>query len=178
MKRSTWLAVLVTAGVLVVAGNLPRLPLDAFAAAWQAAVSRSVAAWPRAARRTFAPPSAPRSYAHAPLAAPARPARRALVAVAPARLLATPTPSVAARHGFALPSFPAVPLQVALPALAGVLAGALALLTFGLAFRRDRRGRVWQLARRGVPPSRIARTAGLPQDAVRTLLTPGLGSRR
>jgi hypothetical protein len=118
MKRSTWLAVLVTAGVLVVAGNLPRLPLDAFAASWQAAVSRSVAAWPRAARRTFAPPFTPRSYAHAPLAAPARPARRALVAVAPARLLATPAPAAAVRRGFALPSFPALPLQVALPALA------------------------------------------------------------
>ena len=40
MKRSTWVAVLVTAAVLVVAGNLPRLPLG----------GRSPSTW-RAGRR-------------------------------------------------------------------------------------------------------------------------------
>jgi hypothetical protein len=176
VKRSTWVAVLVTAVVLVAAGNLPRLPLATLAASWSAGVERQVAAWPRLARRTPAP--APHAVVYSlPPAAP-RAMRRPLIVVAPARLLATPAPPRQASRRFAPPSLPSLPLQVLVPALAGALVGLLALVVLGFALRRDRRGHVWQLARRGMSSARIACTARVPQDAVRTLLTPGLGARR
>jgi hypothetical protein len=176
VKRSTWVAVLATAVVLVAAGNLPRLPLATIAASWSTGIERTVAAWPRLARRESAP--APRAVVYSLLPAAGRPARRPLIAVAPARLLATPAPLHRSRERFELPSLPSLPLQVVVPAIAGVLAGVLALAVLGLALRRDRRGHVWQLARRGMSSARIACTARVPQDAVRTLLTPGLGARR
>lgn len=172
MKRSTWMAVLVTAAVLVLAGNLPRLPLAALAARWPASLARQVAAWPHLDRR-----AAPHAVAlRAPLAS--LPTRHPHVAYAPPRLLATPASPRADRGPFGLRPRLSLPLQVALPALAGVLAGLLALVTLALSLRRDRRGHVWQLARRGFSPMRIARSTRVPQDAVRTLLTPGLGARR
>ena len=178
MKRSTWLAVLVTAAVLVVAGNLPRLGPDGVAATWRAAVARSVAAWPRLARRAPLAVSAPRAVAPAtsPLANARKP--RVLVAVSPARLLATVAPPAAALRGFAARTWPGLPPYAAVPAAAGALVALLALVAFGITLRQDRRSRVWQLARRGMTLARIARTARVPQDAVRSLLTPGLGARR
>lgn len=178
MKRSTWLAVLVTAAVLVVAGNLPRLAPDGVAATWRAAVTRSVAAWPHLARRAPLIVSAPRAIATTASPLANGPKRRALVAVSPARLLATVTPPAAALRGFAARRWPGLPPYAAVPAAAGALVTLLALVSFGLALRQDRRSRVWQLARRGMTLARIARTARVPQDAVRSLLTPGLGARR
>lgn len=178
MKRSTWLAVLVTAAVLVVAGNLPRLAPDGLAAAWRAGIARSVAAWPRLARRAPSSLSAPHAAAPAAPRLAEGPKRRSLVAVSPARLLATVEPPAAALRGFATRAWPALPAYAAVPAVAGVLVALLALASFGIALRQDRRGRVWQLARRGMTLPRIARTARVPQDAVRSLLTPGLGPRR
>ena len=181
MKRSTWVAVLITTAVLVVAGNLPRLPLralDALATGWRAGIAHQVAAWPHLARRTPAALPAPHASVYMLQSAAKRPLRRPLIAVAPARLLATPAPLRAARRGFDLSSLPVPPLQLVVPAAAGVLAGLLALAMLALALRRDRRGHVWQLARRGLTPARIAHAARVPQDAVRTLLTPGLGARR
>jgi hypothetical protein len=73
--------------------------------------------------------------------------------------------------------------SLALPPLA-LLAGLVVATVLALAsalvwrVRNDRRGRVFQMARRGLPTARIARRVHVPQDAVRTLLTPGMGSRR
>jgi hypothetical protein len=172
VKRSTWIAVALAA-VLVLAGNLPRLPWAALAARrGRPALARQVAAWPHLDRR-----AAPHAVAlRAPLAS--LPTRHPHVAYAPPRLLATPASPRADRGPFGLRPRLSLPLQVALPALAGVLAGLLALVTLALSLRRDRRGHVWQLARRGFSPMRIARSTRVPQDAVRTLLTPGLGARR
>ena len=178
MKRSTWLAVLVTAAVLVAAGNLPRLAPAGLAAAWRTAVVHSVTAWPRLERHAVAGASAPRAAAPPTSPATGSPAHRPLIAVSPARLLATVESPAAALGGFATRSWLALPPFATLPAVAGGCAALLALVAFGTAMRRDRRGRVWQLARRGMSLARIARTARVPQDAVRSLLTPGLDARR
>lgn len=178
MTRSTWVVLLVTAVVLVVAGNLPRLPLASLAASWRAGVERQVAAWPRIARRAPASVSAPIPAAQATRPAAGSAQRRPLIAVSPARLLATVSVPAPALRGFVPLSWPVLPPYVAVPALAGVLAGLLVIAVSGLALRRDRRNRVWQLARRGMTLARIARTARVPQDAVRSLLTPGLIARR
>jgi hypothetical protein len=177
MKRSTWVAVLVTAAVLVVAGNLPRLAPAGLAATWRAGVARSLAAWPHLERRAGAGVPAPRAAVQrAPVSTGQ--ARHAFIAISPARLLATVAPPAAALRGFAARSWPALPPYAAVPAVAGGLAALLLITGFGIALRRDRRSRVWHLARRGVSLARIARTARVPQDAVRSLLTPGPGARR
>jgi hypothetical protein len=179
VKRSTWIAVLLTAGVLVLAGQLPRLPWEGALASWRGGLERvttqqvaqQVAQWPHLARRVIADAghAAPR------LALPASSVRLRvpLVHVAPPMLLATPA-AARPRGAWRLQ----LPPQVALPAAAGALVGTLAALALVLSLRRDRRGMVWQMARRGQSPARIARRTRVPQDAVRTLLTPGLGARR
>jgi hypothetical protein len=144
MKRSTGIAVVLTAAVLVAAGRLPRLPeigVPSF-------------------REWFATPAAPAGHRNV---TPVRPAAR------PAFRLPLSRPRVV------MPAIPA-PGPRALAA-AGALAGFG--LVVALAFaRRDARGRVWRLARRGFTPAHIAPRTRVPQDAVRTLLTPGVGSRR
>ena len=178
MTRSTWVVLLVTAVVLVVAGNLPRLPLAGLAASWRAGVERQVAQWPRIARRAPAVVPAPSLAARATRTAAGSAQRRPLIAVSPARLLATVSVPAPALPRFMPRSWPVLPPYVTVPALAGVLAGLLVIAVLGLALRRDRRSRVWQLARRGTTLARIARTARIPQDAVRSLLAPGLVVRR
>jgi len=178
MTRSTWVVLLVTAVVLVVAGNLPRLPLAGLATSWRAGVERQVAAWPRLARRAPASVPAPIPAVRATRPGAGNAPRSPRISVSPARLLATVPVSVPALRRFVPLSWPVLPPYAAMPAVAGVLAGLLVIAVLGLALRRDRRGRVWQLARRGMTLPRIARTARLPQDAVRSLLTPGLVVRR
>jgi len=171
MKRSTWVAVLATAAILVVAGNLPRLPWDSFAARWRVSVERRVAAWPHRVRHAAAP-AVPRSDV-----APAPP-HRLFVPVAPARLLSTPASAGAPGASLARILPAGVPAAAAAAAIAGALAGLATLAVLLTLSRRDRHARVWRLARRGWSPARIAPRARVPQDAVRTLLTPGLGTRR
>jgi hypothetical protein len=175
VKRSTWAAVLATAAVLVAAGNLPRLPLDSLVGSWRTGVERQVAAWPRFARHARAAAPAPAAASPLPQA---RASQRSLVPVAPAWLLATPAAPRVASRGFVPASWILPPLRVILPVSAGALAGIVAIALLAAGLRRDPRGHVWRLARRGQPLSRIARSARVPQDAVRTLLTPGIGSRR
>jgi len=225
MKRSTWIAVLVTATVLVAAGNLPRARWDAAASVWNAALARGTAAWPHRAHRTVAAPPSHAVRAARPVApAPAEPVAAAAfgptpevatcgpawpaaetiaygagfasVATAPATNVApvaapSATPAVTAALS---PSRPAAPRLLvtprsasgrhrSIPPLAPIAAAMLAAtlaLTAAFMWNRsqDRRGLVFQMARRGLPATRIARRARVPQDAVRTLLTPGMGARR
>jgi hypothetical protein len=151
MKRSTWIAVSLTAAVLIAAGNLPRLRWDA--------VSLTRATVPTHSSTPV------RSRGLGATSAVPIPAR-----FAPPRLLVTP-----ASHG-QRPSLPIPPL----PVLAAMLTAAMASLTLAIVWRlsSDRRGRVFQMARRGVSTTRIAGRTRVPQDAVRTLLTPGMGVRR
>ena len=62
--------------------------------------------------------------------------------------------------------------------LAGALVGLATLALIARVAPPDRRGRVFRLARRGQSADRIARHARVPQDAGRTLLSPGIGARR
>ena len=164
MKRSTWLAVLLTGLVLLAAGQLPRLPWDDLAGRGREALAARIAAWPRLARRTPVPMARP--AAAAPAHSAPRPAPRPVTAPIPPDPLPMPFGA------------PPMPLASLAEALAGALASLGALAALVTARRRDPRGTVWQLARRGLPPSRIAPRARVPQDAVRTLLTPGVGARR
>lgn len=158
MKRSTWLAVAGACAVLVAAGQLPRLPWDGAAAAWRTSVVQAVSNWPKAVRRDARRTAAP---------APARAVVR--TAAAPARF----TP--ARRPAFTLPDPRGPVLPVAAGTLAGLALGAGLLVLIG---RDGTRKRVFRLARQGRTTARIARDARLPQDAVRAMLTPGVGARR
>lgn len=165
MKRSTWIAVLLTAAVLVAAGNLPRLRWNLPAATSPAALVQSIGSrLPRA----FAA-RAPRALAPSSIAT-THVTTSPLAHFTPPSLLVSRMPTTA-HPMLALPSLALVggSLFIALLAMA-------ALITWRM--RGDRRGLVFQMARRGLPTSRIARHARVPQDAVRTLLTPGMGSRR
>jgi hypothetical protein len=159
VKRSTWYAVVGACAVLVAAGSLPRLPWDAVTSVWRDGAARTVAQWPARNRRIAEP----------------RP-------VAP-KLAAAPVQARLARPNFRLPALPALPSlpRAAGPevyAVVGALGGLLVLALGAGLLRENRRGRVFRMAREGRPTARIARSAGLAQDAVRVLLTPGVGSRR
>jgi len=169
MKRSTGMAVLVSAGVLIAAGELPALRagavLDAGRSGLAAMATSSARAWDEV-RGAW---SAPR-VARPPVV---RPVFRTPPPLAPTLLLATP-------RRIGPPAFPRdLPLSVLAAASAGVLAALAALAWLALSLRPGRsRDRVFRLARRGLPAAGIARSVRVPQDAVRTLLTPGLGVRR
>lgn len=166
MKRSTLVAVLVTAAVLIVAGNLPRLPWDRIAGLWRSSASQAVAAWPSKLRldalRGEPRIAAPRGDEGCAtrFGMPREPE-----AVAAARQAWTSAGPIAFAAGGSL---------IGLFALTGF---------FWLArrthmARRDTRSLVFSLARRGAPTAAIARSARMPQDAVRTLLAPGVDVRR
>lgn len=156
MKRSTWIAVLGTAVVLVAAGNAPRLALPGVPAPVLQLPRIDGAAWVHAHVPSFTPRGAVRVPAAA--ASAGRPA-----VVRPTLLV---TPRKALRGGLL-----ALPLEFLLPVGAGLLAGAIAALAMVL--RRDRRERVVTMARRGHAPDRIARRTHVPHDAVRTLIASG-----
>lgn len=181
MKRSTIAAVALTALVLVVAGNLARLPHGADATAALERATHATTAW---ARHTLAsPPALPRvtlprlrapklampSFTRTAIARPGASVTRRFASFAPPTLLVS-SASAGARG---LSPFVAI-------ALAALLALAAAGLAFALwlARRGDPRSRVFAMARRGHDAARIASRARVPQDAVRTLLTPGVGARR
>ncbi|MBI5170857.1 MAG: hypothetical protein HZA61_15315 [Candidatus Eisenbacteria bacterium] len=163
MKRSTLVAVLVTAAVLIVAGNLPRLPWDRLSSAARASASQAVAAWPAKVRIALPHPepriAAPRGAEGAAtrFGMPREPG-----AIAFAREAWTSAGPVAFAMGGSL---------LALFALTGAYA-------LARRNRRDTRSLVYALARRGAPTAAIARSVRLPQDAVRTLLAPGAPTRR
>lgn len=153
MKRSTWIAVAVASAVLVLAGQLPRLPWETAWTSWRGAAVHAVAAWP--------------SREHRPVArGPARttaPAARALAA-----LRAPVAPQWRARVAFALD--PSGPIAAAVAGAAGGLV-LLALLTRAASVLWPGRfGRVRRLARAGLGVAEIARHVRMPHDAVRTLL--------
>jgi hypothetical protein len=176
VKRSTAIAVLVTAAVLVAAGQLPSLPWQAAAATWRSSVASEVGSWPQRVRSLSVQLPRTTMFTRHTLAKPAAVVPQATARVlqrprfSPPRLLVTP---------FA-PGFRPRPIVTPLVWLGAGLAALLVALLVTLAWRRagDPRGRVFQMARRGLPAERIARHARVPQDAVRTLLTPGLGARR
>jgi hypothetical protein len=155
MKRSTWISIGVTVAVLLAAGNLSRVR-------WS---EMRLPAWHLPA------PGSGRLAADMPVQrkVTAHPGVIHLKPV-PASLLVTP---------FASGTRPSLPIP-SLPLTAALVTALLASLSLGVAWRMhgDRRGRVFQMARRGLPTSRIAGRARVPQDAVRTLLTPGMGTRR
>jgi hypothetical protein len=175
VKRTTWIAVLATATILIVAGNAPRLP-------WEQAVTMlrqrvAVAtAWPVRTRRDL--------RAAVPAAQPQPSAPIASLPHVSLRALALP-------H---LPALPRVDVPRVAPGLAlalgtGAAAGiALALLLLALANAlQGRRGahrlahrltHIVRLAQAGQTPSDIAREARVPRDAVRTLLAPERSPQR
>jgi hypothetical protein len=160
VKRSTWISISITAVVLLAAGNLsrvrwsemalPAVKLPALALGWRL-------------------PHVPTVPVVA-LAKPVRVASAPHLKPAPASLLVTRF------DPGQRPSLPIPPLPVS----AAIVTACMASLALAFAWRihGDRRGRVFQMARRGLPTSRIARRTHVPQDAVRTLLTPGMGARR
>lgn len=166
MKRSTLVAVLVTAAVLIVAGNLPRLPWDRMAALWRSGATQAVAAWP-SKLRIDALRGEPR------IAAP----RGAEGCATRFGLPREPEAASIVRQAWTS----AGPIAFA---MGGSLVGLFALTgLFWLVRRthrskRDTRSLVFSLARRGAPTAAIARSARVPQDAVRTMLAPGLDARR
>jgi hypothetical protein len=167
VKRSTWVTVLVAAAVLVAAGNLPRVRWDAAGGAGTSALARVAGVRLPLSRYAHALPAANAGPA-VPVAT--RPVLTAPIRYTPPRLLVTPMRPWR-RPALDIPPF----------ALFGglVVAGVLALASaIAWRVRTDRRGRVFHMARRGLHISRIARRAHVPQDAVRTLLTPGMGARR
>jgi hypothetical protein len=208
VKRSTWGAVLVTAVVLIGAGNLPRLPWERAAATWSAALDRTIASWsharPPAHPQIPKPPRLPalptlRAMPNLPAFAafpglsdlsrllafrdPVRsraPIARSLQAhaapgsgprpAAPSLLVSRPEGPSRPRLGF--------PSEALAHAGAGALGGLATLALIAFALRRNPRARVYRMARNGHAAERIARRTHVPQDAVRTLLTPGLGARR
>ena len=159
MKRSTWVAVLATAAVLLAAGSLPRLPWREAPALARAALARIPGAWPVRARRASVAP-----------AGSSAPAAAAVLRGLGARLdpaLARANALLHGPGGFA-----------AAGAAAGVALLAAIALVVALA-RRGRggvRARVYRLARGGRAACEIARRTHVPQDAVRALLRPGLGA--
>ena len=166
MKRSTLVAVLVTAAVLIVAGNLPRLPWDRIAGAWRSSASQAVAAWPSKIRLD--------AFRGEPRIAAPRGDEGCATRFGLPR---EPEAATIARQAWAS----AGPISFA---MGGSLLGLFALTGFfWLArrthmARRDTRSLVFQLARRGAPTAAIARSARVPQDAVRTMLAPGVDVRR
>ena len=164
MKRSTLTAVALTAGILIVAGNVPRLPWDGVARAWRESATHAVSRWPDRLRLESLRPepsiAAPRVSAHASETSFGR-----LIAPAPVAV------TLAAWEGAGPIAF----------AMGGALAGLVLLMSLARLARRaprDPRSLVFRLAGRGEPMAFIARSARMPQDAVRTLLAPGVGSRR
>jgi len=164
VKRSTITAVALTAGILIVAGNVPRLPWDGVARAWRDSATQAVAQWPSRIRLDSLRPE-PR------IAAPREDARATATSFGRVMAPAQVTAALAAWDGAGPVAF----------AVGGALAG-LVLLTsaawFAARAPQDPRSLVFRLARRGEPMALIARSARMPQDAVRTLLAPGVGSRR
>jgi hypothetical protein len=170
VKRTTGIAVLVTAAILIVAGNAPRLPWEHAVALMRQRVIDTTA-WPVRTRRdrgaavpvAQAQPHAAIVPEHAGLASPLLP---------PLHLPAVPRVA-----------FPSVAPGFALALTSGAAAGiALALLLLTLmntmqARRGERRhaqrlAQIVRLAQAGQAPGRIARAARVPRDAVRTLLAP------
>ncbi|HTR97192.1 MAG TPA: hypothetical protein VMH61_04770 [Candidatus Acidoferrales bacterium] len=183
MKRSTWAAVIVTAGVLFAAGRLPALDagaaLNALRAPFAGRTASRVVATPRpnttaTLPRRASPPPASSARAAAAASAIVHPAVAPVVRwPAAPLLLATPRP--ASRPGL----LTSLPLSVFAALLAALFAALVALAWIALTLRPGHsRRRVFRLARGGQPAERIARLVRVPQDAVRTLLTPGLGVRR
>lgn len=162
MRRSTLAAVLVTAAVLIVAGNLPRLPWERLARQWRADAGAAVSTWPTKWRLELPRPE-PR------IAAPRGEDGCATVY----GRLREPAPLSGMRTLW----IGAGPLAFA---VAGSLLGLLLLAGLvGIARRaaRDVRRHVLALARTGRPTAAIARQSGLPRDAVRALLAPELPAR-
>lgn len=162
MRRSTLVAVLVAAAVLVVAGNLPRLPWEKLAQQWRADAGSAVAAWPSKLKLEL-----PRREPH--IAAP----RGADGCATAYGRLREPSLVTGARVWWT----GAGPIAFA---LAGSLLGLLLLAGLvGVARRaaRDVRGHVLALARNGRPTAAIARRSGLPRDVVRALLAPDVPVR-
>ncbi|MFO1200806.1 MAG: hypothetical protein U1E86_27965 [Burkholderiaceae bacterium] len=157
MKRSTLVAVLVTAAVLVVAGNLPRLPWESLSRQWRAGAATAVAAWPTKVRLELPRPE-PR------IAAP-RGADGCATRFGRLREPGWVSASRDAWHAAGPVAFAVSGAFLGLLLLAGVL---------GVARRaaRDTRATVLSLARAGRPAAAIARTSGLPRDAVSALLAP------
>lgn len=149
MKRSTTLAVAGAAGVLVAAGQLPRMPWERWAILARTALTH--VQWPDLERVSIAAPrlDAARVTAWVPRFDPHvlwSGWRGALAA-----FLSGPLPSV----------------------LLGMLGGLLVLFLLSRLVRpTDARHRVLALARRGRPLAGIARAARLPQDTVRAMLAP------
>ncbi len=164
MKRSTLLAVGVTALLLVLAGQLPRLPWESLLAGGRGALEHALATWSTPAQHAAVPH-------RAAVAAVAPRPHTPRIAIAPPRLLASAAEVLPKR-------LPALPVGVPEAAVAGAIAGLVAVVSLVAMLRRDPRGRVWALARAGHSPERIARRTRVPQDAVRTMLTPGVGARR
>lgn len=165
MKSSTLRAVVLTAGILVVAGNLPRLPWDQVARQWRASVTQAVAQWPTEVRLD--------AWVPASLGASPRAASGPLCATRFGQVRA-PRAIETAMHVWQ----EAGPIAFA---VGGSLAGLLllsALVPLMRRLPRDPRELVFQMARRGEPMALISRHARMPQDAVRTLLAPGIGARR
>jgi hypothetical protein len=183
VKRSTWTVVLAACTVLIAAGSLPRLPWDAMTSAWRDGAAGAITTWPVRVRRLLLEPPAVPPVSHV-VPPPAAKARAAAPVVSGPRLtrprltlprFTLPHPVFPARVRSGLP---ALPLSAGAWTLAGALGGLALLALLAMTLRRDARGRVWRMARDGRPTSRIARDARLAQDAVRVLLTPGLGARR
>ncbi len=181
MKRSTIAAVALTALVLLVAGNVARLPHGADALAALERAAHATLAWSRHALAS--PPRFPRvtlphlrvpklampSFTRTAIARADAPVSRRFTSFAPPTLLVSSSP--AGTRGLS----PLVAIAIA--AVLALAAAGLALALW-LARRGDPRSRVFAMARRGHDAARIARRARVPQDAVRTLLTPGVGARR
>lgn len=170
MRRSTWISVTIACAVIVAAGNLPRLDAGAVAR-WGGSGAAFVPALRTALARIVPPPhlATPRLRAQAaPRVAP-RPAHDAHTPYAPPSLLVT---RAARSSALRLPPAKFVAFLFAVAALVALPA------TFAYRAARDRRRAVCRMAGRGLSATRIARSAHMPQDAVRTLLSPGLGSGR
>lgn len=160
MTRSTWIAVLVTAGLLALAGAVPRAFTTGRAA------PRATPAHAATARHTE--PSHSAAGTAAARTAAWRHAREGLEAW---WTLAALSASVRAGETWRA-------ARAASPAAApAAAAGALVLAAVAMAVRARRNGRVparrvLVLARAGRSHADIARECGLPQDAVRALLRP------
>ncbi len=155
MRRSTTYAVLGAAGVLIAAGQMPRMPWER----WIASVPLLLPRWEM--------PSLERVRIAAP---------RVDLAEARAMVPAWNPVGTLEYLGRELGPFLNGPLPYVLVGAVGGVA--LLYLLSRIAPSGDPRQRVLRLARMGRPVAGIARSARLPQDTVRALLSPGMQASR
>ena len=149
MKRSTTIAVAGAAGVLVVAGQLPRMPWERWAVATSAALT--TVRWPDLERMSIAAPRLDAASVTSWLPRLSLSASWMACRESVSDFLSGPFPWV----------------------ILGATGGLLALFLLSRLVRpTDARRRVLDLARRGRPLAGIARAARLPQDTVRAMLLP------